>query len=210
MLFVAWAMAGCAGVCNSQDRWGIDCKRRWLEVISETQCNFSRASETSVQEGHFFLNNGDFRVLFLGSWLLFPLAESRGVCWSLSQLHPGERRVGPWVSCQLITRPYMSISGFGTLLIGTSAVLWRCPFVRNWGLNQEKKAFYFKHFYNLQSVLCYFLWLSICPLGICDLFTIGIPLSHQPYATSPSVPLPRPINTATEVTQALRNSWHAN
>lgn len=57
-------MAGSAGVCNSLCRWGIDCKHRWLEVILETQCNFSRASETSVQKGHFFLNNGDFWVLF--------------------------------------------------------------------------------------------------------------------------------------------------
>lgn len=51
------------------------------------------------------------------------LVWSWGGCWSLSQLH--RRR---WLT-PLEFSAHLSIWGFGTLLSGTSAVLWRCPII---------------------------------------------------------------------------------
>lgn len=55
----------------------------------------------------------------------------------------------PWMSDQLMTGPYVSICGFGTLIKGTLAVRWSCsctfPYYQNTfclyrGLNQEPSA----------------------------------------------------------------------
>lgn len=73
MLFVASAPASSPGVCNAPRPYeGIDCKQRWLDAILETQCNFSRASETITKNQRHFSSgrNGHIQstvVVFLPS-----------------------------------------------------------------------------------------------------------------------------------------------
>lgn len=210
-------MADSAGVCNSLCRWGIDCKQRWLEAILETQCNFNIASETSTQKGLFFWIIWTFECFFFVVVVVLDHFFPCGVTGAVLEPIPaayGRRQGMPRDKLPAHNMSLFELLGVWYLAHGCLSSALEVSFCPQPGLNPRTKILFplsfILNFTTYSYSFIIFLWLSICPFGICNSFTIGIPLSHQPYATSPSVPLPSPINTATEVTQALRNSWHAN
>lgn len=87
MLFVASAPAGSPGVCNAPRPYeGIDCKQRWLDAILETQCNFSRASETITKNQRHFSSGRNGHIQYTVVVVFFPSPDLLYAAWNPTEI----------------------------------------------------------------------------------------------------------------------------
>lgn len=173
MLFVASAPAGSPGVCNARRPYeGIDCKQRWLDAILETQCNFSRASETITKNQRHFSAGTKGHIQYTVVVVFFPQ---------------------PWSAVRGMKShwDYLNISSG---IFKGSLCFWYGLFINfqgGAGGNLKRRILHAATLFLLY--VCFFPWQLNGASGICALFNIGIILSHKSYATSfppasPSLP----------------------